>query len=90
MDLPSVCPICDSERVNYTYLLRHDAAARGTLVFRCADCGSYVESLITDFDPPDDEPQSTPHSIPAQRLQPHGRLDDHEQPSPTLGWTDVS
>jgi len=60
MDLPSVCPICDSERVNYTYVLRHDAAAHGTLVFRCADCGSYVESLITDFDPPADEPRSAP------------------------------
>lgn len=80
MDLPSVCPICDSERVNYTYLLRHDPAAPGTLVFRCADCRSYVESSITDFDPPADDPQPVAQSISAQRVQ----QVDAERQQPTV------
>jgi len=81
MDLPSACPYCDSERVHYAYL-PHDGAATvaiGTIVFSCTECGSHVESPITDFQPPADDSQWAANSIPAQRLQPHGQLDDHLQ-----------
>lgn len=70
LDLPSACPLCDSENINYTYLPRADASARGTLVFRCTDCTSYVESLISDLDPPIDYPQPAAPPIPARRVAP--------------------
>lgn len=85
MDLPSVCPLCDSERVNCTFLSPGDADAPGTLVFSCPDCGSYVESLLSDLDATTDDCPS----IPAPRLQPHGQPDDDKASSPAPGWSDI-
>lgn len=69
MDLPSLCPLCDSALVNFTYLPGDDADIGGRLVFRCADCSTYVEALISDFDPPVTDPSpacSNPVALAAE------------------------
>jgi hypothetical protein len=86
MDLPSACPYCDSEHVNYTYLPGDESTGVGTLVFSCTDCASHVESPITDFEPPSNDPRYVPRDIPTQRPQPGAEADDHQQhPTPPRG-----
>jgi len=68
MDIPSVCPYCDSEHVSYTYRPAADADATGTLVFSCTRCGSHVESPVTTFEPRRDDPRWVESAIPTQRL----------------------
>lgn len=69
MDLPSLCPLCDSERVHYTYLSCQEASGIGRLVFRCTDCRSYVEAPVSDFDPPTGGPQPASVYISTQRVE---------------------
>lgn len=78
MDLPSVCPYCDSEHASFTYRPVADAVGTGTLVFSCAQCGSHVESSVTSFEPPRDDPRwiAAP-TIPTQRLETGSELDNH-------------
>ncbi len=69
MDLPSVCPYCDSVEMNYTYLWHLDPREPARLVFTCRTCGSHVESDVTDFEPPVDDPRWTIATIPAHRTE---------------------
>lgn len=70
LNLPSACPLCDSEHISYTYLPRADTSGRGTLVFRCTGCASYIESLVSDLDPPIDCPMPASQSTPARHAEP--------------------
>ena len=65
VDLPSVCPYCDSAELNYTYVRDVDPRQPARLVFTCRTCGSHVESDVTDIDPPVDDPRWTITTIPA-------------------------
>lgn len=77
MDLPTVCPYCDSERVTYRYRPAIGAVGVGAMVFSCADCGSHVESSVTSLDAPRDDPRWIAPAVPTQRLQSDAELDDH-------------